>query len=53
MVLGEQRVEVVARHSAWDIRIATPDLVGVLVPELCQPSVDDSPRVAVIRDDGG
>ena len=34
VVLGKERVEVVARDATRDVRIATADLVGVFVTEL-------------------
>jgi hypothetical protein len=39
-MLGQQRIEIVPRHPARDVRIALPDLVSLAVAQPAQPPVD-------------
>lgn len=51
-VFGQQRVEVVARHPARDVREPAADLVGVFVAQPAQLPVDRGAPVAVVLDLG-
>ena len=49
-MLGEQRVQVVARNPAWDVRKAFADPVGVPVAEVAEAGVDGAPAAPLRHD---